>query len=180
MRRLVAAVGLVVLPLAGFAAPAEAIGYGVCAITGTISFTAETDTTGTWSIKAAAIDCQGLFAARRRIIGRGPLRGSGTFSTLSPAGGGCFQSSGDGEIEYRIPTTGGELQVNEDVTLTVAGAGTFSTPSLNGPMQLPPPYGGECLTKPVGKSTFVAEVVLLRNLREPPNPDRLPIPIIRG
>ena len=176
MRRLVAVVGLVVLPFVGFTAPAGALGYGACVITGTINFSAETPSTGTWSIKTAAIDCQGLFAARRRVIGRGPLQGSGTFSTLAPGGGGCFQQVGEGKLDYRIPTTGGEMHITEDVTVAVAGAGIMTTPSLHGPIELPPPYGGECLTEPVGKSTFAAEVVMLRNPREPPGPDRLPLP----
>ena len=176
MRRLAAVVGLVVLPFAGFTAPAGALGYGACVITGAINFSAETPSTGTWDIKTAAIDCQGLFAARRRVIGRGPLQGSGTFTTIAPAGGGCFQQIGEGKLDYRLPTTGGEMRITEDVTVAVAGAGIITTPSLHGAIEMPPPYGGECLTKPVGRSTFAAEVVMLRNPREPPGPDRLPLP----
>lgn len=174
MKRFVAALGLVVLPLFGFTPPADAVGYGACTISGTITFSSQTQSAGEWNIPAAVIDCQGLVAARRRIIGPGPFRGSGTFRALLPADGGCLRQTGTGTVEYKIPTSGGGILVSEAVSHTVAGVGVISTPTLRGPFELPPPYDGDCVSKPVGRTTFVAEVVLYRYPREVPNPAGLP------
>ena len=169
MKRFVAVVAAVVLPLAGFAAPADATGYGICTITGTINFSSDTPSTGKWDIRTAVIDCQGIVAARRRIIGRGPFKGSGTFSAVAPGAGGCLQQVGTGNVEYRIPTSNGDILVREVIDHTVVGVGVFNTPSLHGVFELPPPYGGDCVTTAVGTSTFVAQVLLLR-YRRVPNP----------
>lgn len=50
------------------------------------------------------------------------------------------------------------------------GVGVFDTPTLHGLFQLLPPYDGDCLTKPVGRSTFAAQVVLVRYPRQIPSP----------
>ena len=75
------------------------------------------------AIAPAVLDCQGIIAARRRITGRGPFKGSGLFTALPPGQGACLRQSGTGNIEYRIPTSGGEIIVNEPWTYTLAGAG---------------------------------------------------------
>jgi hypothetical protein len=173
VKRFVAVLGLLVMPVIGFSADAGAVGYGACTISGTITFTAETVTAGTWSITPAVIDCQGLIAARRRIIGRGPFKGSGTYEALPPGDSACLRQTGTGKIEYDIPTTGGEISVTEPWDHRLAGIGTISTPTLRGAFQVNP-AGGDCLTKPVTRAAFVAEVSLLRYPRQLPNPDRLP------
>ena len=45
----------------------------------------------------------------------------------------------------------------------------MTTPTLNGPLQVAP-AGGDCLTKPVTKATFTAQVVLYRYPRQIPPP----------
>lgn len=172
MKRLVALIGLMVLPVLGFTPGAHAIGYGACTISGTIVFSSGAGDAGEWRIPAAVLDCQGLIAARRRIIGPGPFRGSGTFTPLGA--GGCLLGAATGKIDYEIPTTGGDILVSEPVDLTLAGGGVINTPTLHGLVQLPPPYGGDCATKPEGRATFVAEAVLYRYPRQIPPP--LPVP----
>jgi len=170
VKRILAALALVALPALGFTPPAHAVGYGACTIVGTITFT-ESDAlaaTGTWAIGPAILDCQGIIGKRARIIGRGPFRGQGTFSALTPAGGGCLRQTGTGHVQYDIPTASGVIKIEETETHTLAGAGVLDTPTLHGAFQLPPPYTGDCLTKPVTRSTFTAQVILLRNPREFP------------
>jgi len=166
VKRFVAVLGLLVLPMLGFAPEAGAVGYGECTITGTMTFSSGTLSAGTWTIGPAVLDCQGLIAGRRRITGRGPIKGSGSYTAL-PAGDGCLRQSGTGTIEYRIPTSAGEILVNEEWAHALAGAGVVNTPTLHGVMQVTP-AGGDCLTKPVTKATFVAQVVLYRYPREVP------------
>ena len=166
VKRFVAVLALLVLPVLGLTPEAGAVGYGACTITGTMTFAAGTESVGTWTIGPAVLDCQGLIAGRRRITGRGPFQGSGSFAAL-PAGDGCLRQSGTGTIEYRIPTSAGEILVSEPWAHTLAGAGVVNTPTLHGLWQVTP-AGGDCLTKPVTKATFVAEVVLYRYPREIP------------
>lgn len=170
MKRFVAVLALVVLPVIGFTPAADAVGYGACTITGTITFSSRTLSAGTWTIGPAVIDCQGLIAARRRITGRGPFKGSGSFTALPPGEGACLRHSGSGKIDYTIPTTGGDIHISEPSNHTLVGIGVIDTPTLHGSFQLPPPYDGDCLTKPVTKVTFVAEVLLNRYPRQLPNP----------
>jgi len=170
VKRTLAVIALVILPAIGFTPPAHAVGYGACNILGTITFT-ESDAlaaTGTWSIGPAILDCQGIVGKRARIIGRGPFRGQGTFTALAPAGGGCLRQTGTGNVQYDIPTATGTIKVDEKETHTLAGAGVIDTPTLHGTFQVPPPYVGDCLTKPVTKATFVAQLILIRNPREFP------------
>ena len=167
MKRFVAALVVVGSAVVGFTPTADAVGYGACAIAGTISFAPESPTKGTWAIGPAHLDCQGVIGKRARIIGRGPFRGSGTYSALLP-GDACFRQSGTGKVEYEIPTASGTIKVIEAATHTLAGAGVIDTPSLHGMFQLPPPYDGDCLTKPVSRATFVGQLVLYRNPRQFP------------
>jgi hypothetical protein len=50
----------------------------------------------------------------------------------------------------------------------LVGAGVFDTPTLHGPFQVSPPYDGDCLTKPVSRASFVAQVLLYRHGRAAP------------
>ena len=170
MKRILAVIALFVLPAIGLPAPAHAVGYGACTVVGTITFV-EADalaSTGTWSIGPAILDCQGVIGKRARIIGRGPFRGHGTFTAVAPAGGGCLRQTGTGSVNYEIPTATGTIKVEEAETHTLVGAGALETPSLHGTFQVPPPYQGDCVSKPVSKASFVAELVLIRNPREFP------------
>jgi len=174
VKRFLAVLALVVGPVVGVAPAAHPLGEGACTITGTISFSPQSATQGTWKIGPAILDCQGIMAARWRITGRGPLKGSGTFTELPSGGGSCLHHAGTGTMDYTIPTGGGDLVISERNTYTLAGAGALTTPTLNGPLELLPPFDGDCVSKPVTRATFLAQVTLLRN-PEVPDP-RLLIP----
>jgi hypothetical protein len=167
VKRLVAALAVVGSAVSGFSPRADAVGYGACTIVGTISFSSQTLSTGTWTIAPATLDCQGIIGKRARITGRGPLRGSGTYNALA-GNGACLAQNGTGQVEYVIPTASGTIQVNEAVSHTLAGAGVFDSTSLHGTFQIPPPYEGDCVTKPLSRATFVAQVILYRNPRQFP------------
>jgi hypothetical protein len=168
----VALLALMAGPVVGVAPAAHSVGEGACTISGTISFSpsGQAAAEGAWRIGPAILDCQGIVAARHRIIGRGPFRGSGTFNLLPGGAGSCVNQAGTGTIEYTIPTSGGDILVNEPDQYTTAGAGTLHTPTLNGSLEILPPYEGDCVTKPITRATFLAEVVLLRYPREAPQP----------
>jgi hypothetical protein len=173
VKRFVAALAVVGLAVVGFTPSADAVGYGACTITGTITFSSSgalSAASGTWKIGPAILDCQGIIGKRARITGRGPLRGSGSFTALPPDEGGCLRHNGTGKVEYEIPTASGKILISEAETHTLAGVGVINTPTLHGLFQLPPPYDGDCLTKPVGRSAFVAQVVLYRYGQDLPNP----------
>ncbi|MEW6475983.1 MAG: hypothetical protein AB1679_27315 [Actinomycetota bacterium] len=172
MKRILAVLAVVVLPAVGFTPPAHAVGYGACTIVGTITFSMAQALAneGTWTIAPATLDCQGIIGKRARIVGRGPFRGQGTFTGLAPGDGACLRQSGTGKVEYEIPTASGTIKVAEGASHTLAGAGLFDTPTLHGTFQLPPPYDGDCLTKPVTRASFVAQVLLYRYPREFPPP----------
>lgn len=179
MKRTVALLGLMVLPVLGFTPAADAVGYGACTISGTMTFSSSEASPGSsqaldsgqWRIPHAIINCQGVIGlAEERMVGPGPFKGSGSFTTVPPGTGGCLQQQGTGSVEYEIQLTGGTLKVSEPVSHTLAGAGVLNTPTLHGLFQLPPPYDGDCVTAPVGETTFVAQVVLYRYPREVPVP----------
>ena len=65
---------------------------------------------------------------------------------------------------------GGDIVITEPENHTLAGAGLFATPTLHGPFEIAPPYDGDCVTKPVTRATFAAEVVLYRYPRGTPKP----------
>lgn len=168
MKRFVAVLAVVGSAVFGFSPRADAVGYGACTIVGTISFSSQTLSTGTWTIAPAILDCQGIIGKRARITGRGPIRGSGTYNALAPGNGACLTQNGTGKVEYVIPTASGTIKVSEAMTHTLAGVGVFDTPSLHGTFQMPPPYDGDCVTKPLSRATFVAQVILYRNPRQFP------------
>jgi hypothetical protein len=157
--------GLVLLPLIGFAPNADAAGGGVCSISGTINFLPESGaaTKGKWSIEPAVISCQGLFRAYERITGPGAFLGTGTYTALPDGNGACLHQVGSGEVDYTIPTTEADVHITEPHEFVLAGGGAFTTPSLNGSFEVTPPYHGDCMTRPVTRATFVAQGVLLRN-----------------
>jgi len=170
VRRFVAVLAVVALPVLGFSSTAGAIEEGACTISGTISFSSQAPSTGVWTIGPAVIDCQGIVAARRLITGRGPFRGSGSFAALAPGDSGCLRQAGSGTLEYKIPTTAGDIVITEPENHTLAGIGSFNTPRLHGSFQVAPPYEGDCLTKPISRATFLAQVVLYGYPRELPRP----------
>ena len=122
MKRFLAVLALVVGPVVGVAPAAYPLGEGACTITGTISFTPESTSRGTWKIGPAILDCQGVMAARWRITGRGPIRGTGTFTELPGGGGSCLHHAGTGKLDYTIPTAGGDIVISEQSGYTLAGA----------------------------------------------------------
>jgi hypothetical protein len=156
---------LVALPLVGPAPSANALAAGVCTITGTINFDPSLApySPGAWSIGPAAISCQGLSKGPERFVGQGPFVGSGSYSVLPTGTGGCLHHVGMGTVEYTVPSTGYPLRVKEAHQFVLAGAGSFTTPSLRGSFQETPPFEGDCVTTPVTRATFVAEAVLMRD-----------------
>jgi hypothetical protein len=158
--------GLLALPLVGAAPAAEAVAAGVCTITGTVNFdpSMAPSSPGAWSIGPAAISCQGLSKGPERFLGQGPFVGSGSYSILPTGTGSCLHHVGMGTVEYKVPSTGYPLHVKEAHQFVLAGAGSFTTPSLRGSFQETPPFEGDCVTTPVTRATFVAEVVLLRDV----------------
>ena len=173
MKRFIAGLSVLGMAVLGFMPSAGAVGYGACTIIGTISFSSQTPSAGTWSIGPATLDCQGIVGKRARITGRGPLSASGTYEALAPAS--CLPQKGTGKVTYVIPTASGVIRVDEALNDTVAGVGVIDTPTLHGTFQVLPPYDGDCVTKPLKRATFVAQVVLYRYPREfppgaPPGP----------
>jgi hypothetical protein len=156
--------GLVVLALVGWVPPAGATGAAVCTISGTISFSHSelTSTEGTWTIGPAMINCQGPYNGYERIIGPGRFAGTGTYRAFPDGTGTCLHSVGSGTVEYGFPTTAYDIRLVEPNNYTLAGVGTFSTPSLKGTFEVTPPYDGDCVTKPVTTALFVAQASLLR------------------
>jgi hypothetical protein len=166
--------GLVVLPLVGWVPPAEA-GAATCTITGTISFAPPAPAAaafGAWSINPGAITCYGLHKGPERFLGQGPFSGSGTYTLLS-GGGFCLNQVGQGRVEYTIPTSGPgpTLHVREATQFVLAGAGRFTTPTMQGSVVVTPPYEGDCVSTPVTRATFVAKVLLVRDVPFDGTPD---------
>lgn len=165
MKRLIAFVaGLALLPLAGFAPRAEALGGGVCTISGTIAFEPPTGPymQGVWNIRPGAIDCKGAYKGPDYFTGQGPFVGTGTYTVLPSGTGTCIHQVGEGSVEYTLVTNGGWYRLTEKNEFVLAGAGKFTTPSMNGSFVIPPPYEGDCITTPVTRATFVAQVLLVR------------------
>jgi hypothetical protein len=158
--------GLLAFPLVGAAPPAQALGAGVCTITGTISFEPPTGPylTGAWNIGPGAINCQGLFKGPDYFTGQGAFTGSGTYSVLPTGTGTCLHQVGKGTVNYTVKTLSSTYYLKESSEFVLAGAGKFSTPSLRGSFVIPPPYEGDCVTKPVTRATFVAQTVWSREV----------------
>jgi hypothetical protein len=156
--------GLALLCLLGFAPPADALGAGVCTISGIINFSpSQTPLQGVWSIDPAVIECRGLFRSWDRILQPGSFIGSGSYSTSG--NGSCLERVGWGTVDYMIHTSEQDVHMVEPHEFVLAGGGTFTTPTLSGTSQVVPPYHGEgdCLTKPVSqKAFFLAQVVMAR------------------
>lgn len=168
MKRSVSFLLAVLFPFAGFlvgpAPAANATGTAVCVITGTINFTASATTPaqGTWTIEPAVITCQGIFRGYEYITGPGSFRGSGQYREIPGGPDSCLQRVGSGELDYMLPTTKADVRMREPHQFVMAGAGTFTSPSLNGSSEIVPPFDGDCMTQPVTRATFAAETVLLR------------------
>ncbi|HKY77826.1 MAG TPA: hypothetical protein VJS45_16950 [Acidimicrobiia bacterium] len=165
MKRLIAFVaGLALLPLAGFAPRAEALGGGTCTISGTIAFEPATGPymQGVWNIRPGAIDCKGAYKGPDYFTGQGPFIGTGTYKVLPSGTGTCIHQVGEGSVDYTLVTNGGWYRLTEKSEFVLAGAGKFTTPSMNGSFVIPPPYEGDCITSPVTRATFVAQVLLVR------------------
>jgi len=170
VKRFLVLLTLVVLPIVQFPPTADAVGIGGCTITGTVHFSPPKGSEGQWSIEGGVIDCQGIIAARRRILAPGPFKGSGSYTALPDGGGACLHQAGSGTLDYRIPTSGGDILISEPIAYTLVGAGSFTTQTLRGTFELKPPYDGDCVTKPVSSASFVAEALLYRYARELPTP----------
>jgi hypothetical protein len=164
-------IGVVALPLVGPAPEADALATGVCTITGTINFdpSKPPSADGAWSIGPAAITCQGLSKGPERFLGQGPFVGSGSYTVLPTGTGGCLHQVGEGTVEYTVPTSGNPLHVKEAHQFVMAGAGSFTTPSLRGSFAETPPFEGDCVTTPVTRATFLATAVLAREVPMKPS-----------
>lgn len=159
------------LALAAFLAPvpaAEAHAKGVCTISGTITFRPSplAQSGGQWSISPGVIDCRGLFYGWERILGPGSFTGSGSYEAVPSGGASCLRQLGSGTVDYWIPTSWRDVHLTEPHSFVLAGAGVFTTPSLRGTFQIPP-YEGNCVSAPVTRGMFLAQVTLIR-LRPPP------------
>jgi hypothetical protein len=170
-RSIVLAAGLMILPFVGSVPAADATGGSACTISGTITFSASSVTAreGLWAIGPAVISCHGLFNGYERILGPGSFAGSGTYSAFPSGSGTCLHNVGKGTIDYTFATTASDIHLVEPSTYTLAGAGAFFTPSLNGTFQVAP-TNGNCVTEPVTSAFFVAQAVLVRFV--PPDPTR--------
>jgi hypothetical protein len=159
--------GLALALVLGPVPAAEAgVGVGACTIGGTITFTPSEQTAGqgTWAIAPGAIHCRGQFNTYEYMTRQGEFSGSGTYTSASSSEGGCFRELGTGEVDYWIPTDRQDIHVIEPYAFLLAGAGAFTTPTLRGTFQITT-YDGNCVTGPVTKASFLAQVTLLRPLR---------------
>ena len=154
-----------VLALVASVPGAGALGGGACRITAHIAFAPKSAGDGAWTIERGVIDCVGLLAGgKNRITGAGEFSGTGSYTTVPGPGGACVQQVANGRFSYRIPTSGGYVVIEEPGGYTLVGAGALSTPTLRGPLQITPPYGGDCVTKPVTAASFLAQVTLYRGV----------------
>lgn len=168
MKRVVAALGVVVLPVLHVAPAAEAgLGAGTCVINGQIRFSPANGPSGQgmWQTESATIECHGLIYGLNRLDGRGPFAGSGSLGPLSAGTGPCMLDLGPGSIDYTIPTTMGDLRIVEPIA---AGLGFFTSRNMSGSFQLIPPYEGGCAVNPFGRATFMAEGIFTRRDAQPP------------
>lgn len=162
MKRFIALVaGLALVPLVGLAPKAEAIGAGTCTISGTIAFEPPTGPymQGIWHIRPGAIDCKGLHKGPDYFTGQGSFTGTGTYKVLPSGTGQCIHQVGEGNVDYTVRTISSTYFIKEASEFVLAGAGKFTTPSLKGSFVIPPPYEGDCITTPVTRATFIAQVV---------------------
>ena len=157
------ALGLVLLPIP--AAPtAHAAGLAACTITGTIRFlpSPENQMQGVWNVEPAVIDCRGLFRGWERFLRPGAFSGSGTYAALPTGTGTCLHQVGSGTVDYWLYTSEVDVHLTEPHSFVLAGAGTFSTPTLRATFQITPPTDGDCVTSPVTKALFIAQAAMVR------------------
>ncbi len=162
-RRVVVLAGLALAFLFGPAPSAEAVGAGACTIGGTITFTASEQAPGqgTWSIAPGVIECRGQFNTYEYMVRNGEFTGSGTY-TAPAAEVGCFRELGTGSVDYWIHTDKQDIHVVEPYAFLLSGAGAFTTPTLRGLFQIANYEDGNCLTGPVTRASFLAQVTLAR------------------
>jgi hypothetical protein len=171
-RPLAVLAGLLMLTFVGPAPTAEAVGVGECLISGTIRFTPSASSAGAWEINPAVIQCQGMFnfvsSPRNRkgvgetFDGKGQqFRGSGSYQTVPSSNGGCLHELGEGTVDYYLATVNQVVHMKEKNTFLLAGAGTFTTPTLYGSFQISQ-HDSRCLTGPATTAFFLAEVTMVR------------------
>ena len=164
-RRLLLLLSAIVPTLVGFIpSPAQALGGATCLISGTITFErpSAAAASGVWSLAPGQITCNGIIKGYR-IYGSGPFTGSGTYEALPTAGAACLQLIGTGEVDYIMRSGAMVWHVREAQRFLLAGAGEIATPTLRGPAKLAPPYEGDCITKPVTRAFFAAEVAMVNH-----------------
>ena len=163
--------------MAGLAVPtpaANAVGLAECLISGTIRFTpsAQDPHRGAWDIDPAVIQCQGMFnfvSSPRQGNGVGEtfnpqgqaFRGFGDYRTVPSSDGGCLHELGAGTVDYYLRTVNQDIHMKEQNTFLLAGAGTFTTPTLYGSFQIPL-HESSCMTGPPTTALFLAEVTMVR------------------
>lgn len=163
--------------MAGLAVPtpaADAVGLAECLISGTIRFTpsAQDPHRGAWDIDPAVIQCQGMFnfvSSPRQGNGVGEtfnpqgqaFRGFGDYRTVPSSDGGCLHELGAGTVDYYLRTVNQDIHMKEQNTFLLAGAGTFTTPTLYGSFQIPL-HESSCMTGPPTTALFLAEVTMVR------------------
>ena len=166
-RRSVAVIaGLALAILAAPAPPADAVAAGACVITGTIVFapSAGGAEQGAWRIDPAVISCRGPFRVPHpeQMSGEaGQFSGVGSYHAVPSGDGHCLRELGTGTVDYWIKTEEQDVHVKEPHAFLLAGAGLFTTPTLRGTFQIPL-YEGNCLTSPVNRAMFLAQVTLVR------------------
>ena len=155
--------GLALAILVGSAPPAEAFGVGACTIGGTITFTPSgpTPQQGAWSIAPGVIQCRGQFNTYEYMQRNGSFSGSGTYTSLPSSEGGCLKELGTGTVDYWIPTDKQDIHIQEPYAFLLAGAGALTTPTLRGVFQVTT-FDHNCVTGPVTKASFLAQVTLFR------------------
>ena len=155
--------GLTLAIILGPVPAAEAFGAGVCTIGGTINFVpaGQAADRGAWNIAPATIQCRGQYSTKELMLRNGSFTGSGSYTSLPSAQGGCLRQLGEGSVDYWITTEKQDVHVREPHAFLLAGAGAFTTPTLRGVFQIVS-YEGDCLTGPVTKASFMAEVTLFR------------------
>ncbi|MCA1846882.1 MAG: hypothetical protein LC792_27545, partial [Actinobacteria bacterium] len=170
MRRPVAFAVVVLLAALGdfVASPpaAEAVAAGACSISGTIVFTPSTAGAdhGAWVIGPAVISCRGpfRFPHPEQMNGvPGWFSGVGSYTTVPVGPSHCLRELGTGTVDYWIKTEEQDVHMKEAHEFLLAGAGLFTTPTLRGTFEVAL-HEGNCLTGPVNRATFLAQVTVVR------------------
>jgi hypothetical protein len=137
----------------------------VCAISGTITFrpsSAATPDRGGWDISPAVIQCRGQFNTKELMVRQGSFAGSGAYTVVPSGEGRCLRELGTGTVDYWITTDEQDVHIKEPHAFLLAGAGAFTTPTLRGVFQIPTYEEGTCLTTPVTRGLFLAQVTMVR------------------